>query len=190
VNDPTNIHTPPDTGAPAQADPTAGAAPTDPGPVSAEPDTSGLHPARPVPAGRPPARRRAGRRAARSGHPRPSGWLAGHRHRLSERPSPLRRAAVTVTAAGLAVAVSAGPAFADPPKSLNEVISRITAWLVGIAAGLATLFLTYGAVRYLSAGGDPGSVEKAKTALRSAAIGYGLAVIAPLVVTLLQTFVS
>jgi hypothetical protein len=105
---------------------------------------------------------------------------------------------LTVTAAGLAVAVSAGPAVAvsagpavaAPPTSLNEVIGRITAWLVGIAAGLATLFLTYGAVRYLSAGGDPASVEKAKTALRSAAIGYGLALVAPLVVTVLETFVS
>jgi hypothetical protein len=96
----------------------------------------------------------------------------------------------TFGVAELAVAAWAGPAFADPPKSLNEVIGRITAWLVGIAAGLATMFLTYGAVRYLSAGGDPASVEKAKTALRSAAIGYGLAVIAPLVVTVLQTFVS
>jgi hypothetical protein len=92
--------------------------------------------------------------------------------------------------AGLAVAVSGSPAIADPPTSLTEVITRITAWLVGIAAGLATLFLTYGAVRYLSAGGDPGSVEKAKTALRSAALGYGLALLAPLVVTVLNTFVS
>jgi hypothetical protein len=88
------------------------------------------------------------------------------------------------------VLAAADPALAEPPASLNEVVGRVTAWLVGLAASLATLFLTYGAVRYLTAGGDPGSVEKAKTALRSAGIGYGLALLAPLVVTVLTTFVS
>ena len=69
-------------------------------------------------------------------------------------------------------------------------MSRITAWLVGIAASVATLFLTYGGIRYMAAGGDPGNVEKAKSAWRSAAFGYGLALLAPLVVTILATFVS
>ena len=69
-------------------------------------------------------------------------------------------------------------------------MSRITAWLVGIAAGVATLFLTYGAIRYMAAGGDPGNAEKAKTAWRNAALGFGLALLAPLVVTILATFVS
>lgn len=90
----------------------------------------------------------------------------------------------------LLVAASAGPAVAAPPASLQEVMSRITAWLVGIAAGVATLFLTYGGIRYMSAGGDPGNVEKAKSAWRNAAFGYGLALLAPLVVTILATFVS
>jgi len=88
------------------------------------------------------------------------------------------------------VVTAAGPALAAPPGSLDEVVGRITGWLVGLAAGLATLFLTYGAVRYLSAGGDPGDVEKAKTALRSAGIGYGLALLAPLIVKILTTFVA
>jgi hypothetical protein len=90
----------------------------------------------------------------------------------------------------LLVAASAGPAIAAPPASLQDVMSRITAWLVGIAASVATLFLTYGGVRYMAAGGDPGNVEKAKTAWRNAAFGYGLALLAPLVVTILSTFVS
>jgi Type IV secretion system pilin len=52
-------------------------------------------------------------------------------------------------------------------------------WIIGILVGLATLFLTIGGVRYLMAGRDPGEVGKAKTALKSAAIGYGLAILAP-----------
>jgi len=45
-------------------------------------------------------------------------------------------------------------------------------------------------VQYLIAGGDPGGVEKAKTALKSAAIGYALAVLAPGLVSILQHIVG
>ena len=55
---------------------------------------------------------------------------------------------------------------------------------------MATLFLTVGGIRYLTAGGDPVQVEKAKTALKSAAIGYGLAILAPVIVTVLKSLVG
>ena len=42
-------------------------------------------------------------------------------------------------------------------------------------------------IRYLLAGGDPAEVAKAKIALRSAAIGYGLAVLAPVIVIILSS---
>jgi len=72
-------------------------------------------------------------------------------------------------------------------KTVSQVINSTTVWLVGILAGLATLMLTVGGVRYLMAGGDPAEVQKAKIALRSAAIGYGLAVLAPVVVAILKS---
>lgn len=59
------------------------------------------------------------------------------------------------------------------------MISNTTVWIAGILAGLDTLFLTIGGVRYLMAGGDPAEVEKAKTAFKSAGIGYALALLAP-----------
>jgi hypothetical protein len=71
--------------------------------------------------------------------------------------------------------------------SVSQVISNTTVWLVGILAGLATLMLTVGGVRYLMAGGDPAEVAKAKIAFRSAAIGYGLAVLAPVIVAILKS---
>jgi len=74
--------------------------------------------------------------------------------------------------------------------SVSQVISNTTVWITGILAGLATLFLTVGGVRYLMAGGDPAEVEKAKTALRSAAIGYGLAILAPVIMTILKSLVG
>ena len=74
--------------------------------------------------------------------------------------------------------------------SIAQVIGNTTAWIIGILAGVATLFLTIGGLRYLMAGGDPGEVEKAKSAFKSAAIGYGLAVLAPVIVTVLKSLVG
>ena len=90
-------------------------------------------------------------------------------------------------------ALPALPLIASPPLAadpISQVLNNTTLWLVGILAGLATLFLTLGGVRYLMAGGDPAEVEKAKTALRSAAIGYGLAILAPVIVTVLKGLVG
>jgi hypothetical protein len=69
---------------------------------------------------------------------------------------------------------------------LPTVINNATGWLVGILAALATFFLTLGGLRYMAADGNPGEVERAKSALRSAAIGYGLAILAPVVLTVLK----
>jgi hypothetical protein len=103
------------------------------------------------------------------------------------------RLAAVLPAAVLAPApplvTSPGGALAAA-ASIAQVISNTTAWIVGILAGIATLFLTIGGLRYLMAGGDPGEVEKAKTALKSAAIGYGLAVLAPVIVTVLKSLVG
>ncbi len=86
------------------------------------------------------------------------------------------------------LAPSAVAQAADP--TLGQVIDRLRTVLVGLLIGLATLLLTVGGVRYLLAGGDPGQVEKAKITLRSAAIGYGLAVLAPVLVRLLRYVVG
>lgn len=110
---------------------------------------------------------------------------------------PLRKTAATVlwSVGSIAVALSAsGTAEAatrllavDP---LGQVISNLRDVLVSLLVGLATLFLTIGGVRYILAGGDPGEVEGAKKTLKYAAIGYGVAVLAPVLVALLQQVVG
>lgn len=75
-------------------------------------------------------------------------------------------------------------------ESLDEVIDNLRNVLVGLLVGLATLFATIGGVRYILAGGDPGEVEAAKKTLRYAAIGYAVAVLAPVLVKLLQQVVG
>jgi hypothetical protein len=72
------------------------------------------------------------------------------------------------------------------PKSINGVISGITGWIMGIIAVVATMFLVIGGLRYMAAGGDPAQVEQAKGNFKSALIGYALAVLAPVVLQVLQ----
>jgi hypothetical protein len=120
--------------------------------------------------------------------------LRSPRHPRGTRPRTLRT--VTLLGAVLTVLLVAAPASADPlviaapPGSLDQVITNLRNFLIGLLVGLATLFLTIGAVRYLAADGDPGEIERAKKSLRNAGIGYGLAMLAPLIVTILQGLVG
>ncbi|SFK89431.1 TrbC/VIRB2 family protein [Amycolatopsis sacchari] len=74
--------------------------------------------------------------------------------------------------------------------SVEEVLNNIRNWLMGILAGLATVFLTIGGVRRVFGSGDPGEQEKAKEAFKAAGIGYVLAALAPLVVEVLKGIVG
>jgi hypothetical protein len=74
--------------------------------------------------------------------------------------------------------------------SVSDLFSNIRNWLMGILFGLATVFFSIGGVRYLMAHGDPGEVEAAKRAFKSAGVGYGLAALAPLIATILQQIVG
>ncbi|MER5337997.1 pilin [Micromonospora sp. NPDC002717] len=78
------------------------------------------------------------------------------------------------------------PTPAPTPKSINEVISGITGWIMGIIALVATMFLVIGGLRYMAAGGDPAQVEQAKGNFKSALIGYALAVLSPVILQVLQ----
>lgn len=82
------------------------------------------------------------------------------------------------------------PQAAFAASSLTQVVDSLRVWLVGLLVALATLLLTIGGVRYLIAGGDPGEIERAKTAIKAALIGYVLAALAPLLVSIAQHIVG
>ena len=122
--------------------------------------------------------------------PPPTKPASRHRRRSA-------RVAATVLVAGAVVVVvgaAASPADAAPvlavAASLNEVCDRVRNWLITILAVLATTFLTVGGARYLLSGGDAGEVERAKSAVRSAMIGYCLAILAPVFVAVLKSLVG
>ncbi len=75
-------------------------------------------------------------------------------------------------------------------QQLEQVIANLRNFLVGLLVGLSTLFLTLGGVRYLAADGDPGEVERAKKSLRNALLGYALAALAPVAVSILRSLVG
>jgi hypothetical protein len=110
------------------------------------------------------------------------------------RPRAARPVLALCAATALLLAASITPASASTTilaaDDIPIVINNLQTWLIGILAGLATLFLVLGGVRYVVSGGDPGEVQKAKTAFKSAALGYCLAILAPVIITILQSIVG
>ncbi len=107
----------------------------------------------------------------------------------------LATSAVLTVAAVAAALVIPSPVFAADPtylavNTIPQVLDEATKWLMGILAAIATLFLTIGGVRYVTAGGDPGEVEKAKGAFKSAGVGFALAALAPIVVGILKSILG
>ena len=106
-----------------------------------------------------------------------------------------RRQRATAALMGLVATAVMGPAPAwaqskDAPPSADAEFSRIIGnlrlWLVGLLAVGATLMLTVAGWLYLTAGGNPTQIERAKTAFRSAMVGYAVAALAPILVGVLQ----
>jgi hypothetical protein len=93
-------------------------------------------------------------------------------------------------AAALPAAAAPGDGVLSAVTSLIQVMTNIELWLGGLLGGLATLLATVGGLRYLLAAGDPGEVMKAKETLKYAAVGYAVAVLAPLLVSILKGFVG
>ena len=102
--------------------------------------------------------------------------------------TPVGMAAVSPDSPALPVALLADQLRAV--ATLPQVMNNVRNWVIGLLSGLATLFVTIGGLRYLMAGGNEGEVMKAKGALKSAAYGYGLAALAPVLVDILKSMVG
>lgn len=79
------------------------------------------------------------------------------------------------------------------PAGLDQVVDmldNVRNALVIVLTALAIAALTYAGIRYVIAGGDPTGVEKAKTAAKSAVIGLGLALAAPILVAIVKGIVD
>lgn len=77
-----------------------------------------------------------------------------------------------------AIQLAQEPGMAD----IIRILDGVRTLLVGILVALSVAALTYAGVRYVVSGGDPMSIEKAKGAVRSALVGFGLAILAPVLI--------
>ena len=145
-----------------------------------------------------------GRIARRRPYRRPHSGLSrrpSHDRAMSRLTQAVRLVPVLTAVAGLvaaAILLAGTAAYAAGPggptvmaaDSITAVVNNIRTWLVGILVAVATLFLTIGGLRLMWANGDPGEAEKGKAALKSAAIGYALALLSPLIVTVVAGWVK
>jgi hypothetical protein len=103
-------------------------------------------------------------------------------------------APAAVTVAMLCMPAAAYGDTGDPvilaANDLPTVIANLQTWVMGILAAVATLFLVLAGVYWATAGGDPAQVDKAKGALKNALIGYGLAVLAPILLEVVKGIVG
>ncbi|WP_035696660.1 pilin [Glycomyces tenuis] len=74
-------------------------------------------------------------------------------------------------------------------EQLVGVLNNLRNWIVGIAGTLVAVMLTIAGLRYLLAS-DPGETEKAKMALRAAAIGFAIVILAPAFVAILAAILE
>ncbi|RKS04988.1 hypothetical protein DFP74_0568 [Nocardiopsis sp. Huas11] len=79
---------------------------------------------------------------------------------------------------------------ATQTAELRRVVDRIRLVIIALASALGTLFLTIAGVRWLAANGEPGQIDGAKRALSGAAIGYGIAILATVLMDILDWIVS
>ena len=117
------------------------------------------------------------------------------RTRWADMLGPVSRLLSLAVTTGALVLWEPAAAFAAEPsvvaaKSLPAVIAGLQAWIMGILAAIATLYLVLAGVYYATAGGDPSQVEKAKSALKNALVGYGLAVLAPVLLSVVKGIVG
>ena len=102
----------------------------------------------------------------------------------------MRARTLIATAVAAAALLASTTAALAAPSDLNQVIDNLRVWITGLLAALATLLLMVGGVRYLLAAGDPGSHERAKGSIKAALLGYALALLAPVLVSIVQRIVG
>ncbi|GAA5200751.1 hypothetical protein GCM10023322_79290 [Rugosimonospora acidiphila] len=83
-----------------------------------------------------------------------------------------------------------GEAVVVAANDLPTVVANLQAWVMGILAAVATLFLVLGGVFRVTAGGDPSQVDRANGYFKNALIGYGLAVLAPILLEVVKGIVG
>jgi hypothetical protein len=120
---------------------------------------------------------------------RPSRW-----HRPAVHPATvwgMRLALVGAVIVAL-LAMDSAPAWAQSQtttQTITDLLNRIRNWIIGLAGLFAVIMATIAGVRYMLSS-DPAQTEKAKAAIRAAAVGLGLVLFAPVLIRILEYLVG
>jgi cytochrome c biogenesis protein CcdA len=82
------------------------------------------------------------------------------------------------------------PQVADAATTLNQVVENLRNWISGLMVAVGVCLLTVAGFRYVISSGDPGQIERAKSALKAALCGFALAALAPAIIAVLQHIVG
>jgi amino acid transporter len=74
--------------------------------------------------------------------------------------------------------------------SIPQIFRTIINWALGIAFGVAVIFLIIGGFRYITAGGNEESVEKGKSSVINALIGIVIIVLSYVIVNVVANLVT
>lgn len=77
-----------------------------------------------------------------------------------------------------------------PSTDPITTIKKVLGWLLLIAGALAVIYLIYGGILYITAGGDAEKATKGRTALINAIIGIIIIALAFAIVTWVGTLIS
>ena len=104
--------------------------------------------------------------------------------------APVAAVALIMFVPETAFAAATSSPVVEAAKTLPQVIAGLQTWIMGILAAIATLFLVLAGLYWATAGGDPAQVDRAKSALKNALVGYGLAVLAPVLLSIVKGIVG
>jgi hypothetical protein len=75
-------------------------------------------------------------------------------------------------------------------EDLRSQVSKILLWLFGFAGIIAVVYLIYGGILYITAGGDAEKATKGRTALVNAIIGIVIIALAIVIVTWVNSIIG
>ncbi len=80
--------------------------------------------------------------------------------------------------------------FASGTPSIQAIIANIVNWVFWLAGAVAIVYLIYGGILYITAGGDAEKATKGRTALINAIIGILIIVSAIVIINLVKGFAA
>ena len=80
--------------------------------------------------------------------------------------------------------------FISSGTSFNRVASNIVNWILILAGTIAVIYLVYGGILYITAGGDAEKATKGRTAVINAIIGIVIILLALVIVQWVSSIVT